>query len=83
MYTGQKDNNVGTLENARSFCEGLQYRTMDTAANVPVTDNPHIADSEAGEAWIRGWTVADNAAGGTIDKTLAPNCAVPGTVVAA
>lgn len=72
-----------TIVNSRAFCEGLAHRSSDTAANAPVTDNPHAAASDAGVAWIAGWDLADGAAGGPVDPADAPCCAVSGADVLA
>ena len=73
-YTGQKDNNAGNIENARAFCEGLTVRTETNGATIG--SNPHASGTEAADAWDRGWTVGQAAAGTTIDPADAPNCAV-------
>jgi len=73
-YSGQKDNNAGNTQNSRAFCEGLTVRT-DTSGST-IGDNPHESGSEAADAWDRGWTVGQAAAGTTIDPADAPNCAV-------
>ena len=67
---------------SRAFSEGLYYRHGGTLLGRPVTDNPHVATSSAGVAWIAGWTVADDAAVGAITASNAPCVAVPsGNVV--
>ena len=74
-YTGKKDNNAGNSSNAKSFCEGLQYRADTNGATIG--DNPHEAGSESADAWDRGWAVGQGAVGGFVDPAEAPNCAVP------
>ena len=65
-----------------AFSEGVYYRAGGTLAGRPVTDNPHVATSSAGVAWIAGWTVSDDVApSGTITASDAPCVAVPTNVV--
>lgn len=73
----------GELRNSKAFCEGMAYRASDTALNAPVTDNPHVANSDASVSWIDGWTVADDAAGSTISAADAGCCAMRGAAVSA
>ena len=82
-YAGAKTNNAGNARDSRAFCEGLERRALGTAANFPVTDNPHEVGSDASDAWILGWTVADDAATSTIDPDDAPNCAVTTATISA
>lgn len=73
----------GVIQNSKAYCEGMSYRASDTALNAPITDNPHESGSEAADAWDAGWTVADDAAGGAIDKDSAGCCAAAGLAVSA
>ena len=82
--TGQLDfgttfNNAGAarIDSARAFSEGIYHRAGDTAANRPITDNPHEVGSENHDAWDRGWTVADSASPGAIAQSAAPGVAIP------
>ena len=88
--TGQLDfgttfNNAGAarIDSSRAFSEGIYYRAGDTAANRPITDNPHEVGNENHDAWDRGWQVADDASPGAIDPANAPGVAVPTNNVAA
>jgi len=82
MCTGAATNNSYNLKETKAFSEGVYYRASGTLLGRPVTDNPHVATSDAGVAWIDGWTVADDVApAGTIAQTDAPCVAVPTNVV--
>ena len=74
---------AGRLSASHAFCEGLYWRSQGTAAAFPITDNPHAVGSEDADAWDRGWTVTDSAAGSTVDPTDAPCCAIPQNTIAA
>jgi len=82
LCTGKKQNNAGAgrLRNSKSFCEGMAYRASGTAIAKPVTDNPHQAGNEASDAWILGWTIADDGAGGNVSKASLGCCASIPTV---
>lgn len=67
---------------SKAYCEGMAYRASDTAANAPITDNPHNA-GDMKDAWDAGWDVADAAAGGAIGKVEAGCCAMRGAAVSA
>ena len=77
-YTGQKDNNAGNIREAKAFCEGIEVR-YGSAGSVAL--NPHEIGSEASDAWLRGWNLADGS-GGTVAHADAPNCAIPSGTVA-
>lgn len=85
LCTGAAQNNIGAghLRSSKAFCEGLHHRAQGTALAYPVTDNPHVTGSEASDAWILGWTVADDAALGTVSKSAAPCCSVPQNTIEA
>jgi hypothetical protein len=85
LCAGQKTDapKNGVAKNSKAFCEGMAYRASATVLSVPVTDNPHSADSDAGIAWIAGWDVSDNAAGGLIGKSDIGCCAMGGIIVPA
>ncbi len=68
---------------SRAFSEGIYYRAQGASLTYPITDNPHPTGSSAYDAWHAGWTVADNAALGTIAATAAPCVAVPTNTIAA
>ncbi len=82
---GTLTNNAGAgrLSASHAFCEGLAWRAQGTALAFPITDNPHAAGSEDGDAWDRGWTVTDTAAGGSVSKADAPCCSIPQGTIAA
>ena len=82
LCVGKKVNNIGAgqLVSSKAYCEGMAYRASGTFAAKPVTDNPHPASSEAGDAWISGWTVADNASGGNVSKANLGCCAAVPTI---
>lgn len=83
MCTGAATANAALPHQSRAFCEGLHHRAKGTAAQYPITDNPHDGDgSEAETAWDAGWTVANSAAPGAITASNAPCCAVPTSVIA-
>ena len=71
LCTGEVQNNAYHPKNSKAFCEGLQARSL---SNAPA--NPHVVDSEASDAWLRGVDVAAAAAGGAISKSAAPCCAI-------
>jgi len=82
LCTGATTNNSFLPRESKAFSEGLYYRHSGTLLGKPVTDNPHVATSSTGVAWIAGWTVADAAAVGAITASNAPCVAVPaGNVV--
>ncbi len=68
LYDGRDVTTVknGVPQNSKAYCEGALYRTQDTAANHPKTDNPHQSGSELATAWDAGWDLADTYAGSTI-----------------
>ena len=72
----------GVPNNSKAYCEGMAHRATGTALEAPVTDNPHIAGSDAAVAWAAGWTVADDAAGGAIATADQGCCVVTGTISA-
>ena len=77
LCSGAVTNNSYLPQESKAFSEGIYHRAQGTAVAYPVTDNPHAAASSAGVAWIAGWTVANDAAGGTITASDAPCVAVP------
>ena len=82
LCTGAVTNNSYLLKESKAFSEGVYYRAGGTLLGRPVTDNPHVATTSAGVAWIAGWTVADDVApAGTITASNAPCVAVPTNVV--
>ncbi len=81
--TGNQTGNSDLMRESRAFCEGLQYRAQGTAAAFPQTDNPHGPTSDAYFTWLTGWTVANDAAGDTIEPSAAPCCAVTQNVILA
>ncbi len=83
LCNGQPNNQSVNLRNSKSFCEGLSFRARGTALAFPVTGNPHEALSPDSLSWIRGWTAADDAAGGVMLASAATCCAVPSTVILA
>ena len=85
LCNGQNNNQAVNVRNAKAFCEGLQYRSLGNSVSKPEDDNPHEDGSEDFDAWLRGWTVAKDAALGTgfIDPADAPCCAVISTTIAA
>ena len=80
---GKSENNADLIKESRAYCEGISRRAQGTAVAFPITDNPHATLSDAGGAWSRGWTVADDAAGGVIAATAAPCCAIPNNTILA
>ena len=77
-------NNAGAarISLATAFSEGIYYRAGGTLAGRPASDNPHPSGSPDGDAWDRGWTVADDVApSGTISQADAPGVAIPTNVV--
>ena len=82
MCSGVTAQNGYLLKETKAFSEGVYYRAGGTLLGRPVTDNPHVATSSAGVAWIAGWTVSDDVApAGTITASDAPCVAVPTNVV--
>ena len=80
LYSGTTHKNA-SVKHAKAYCEGMAHRATGTGLQAPVTDNPHVAASDAGVAWIAGWTFADDAEGGAIDSS-ATCCSVSGTIAA-
>lgn len=86
MCTGAVTKNAALPHQSIAYCEGMLYRSEDTAANRPITGNPHDGDgSEAEVAWDAGWTAADNASvvftlTGSIDPTASVNVVGIGTL---
>lgn len=83
LCNGQDNNQSVNVSNAKSFCEGMQYRSEGTSAAKPVTSNPHVPSSEDYDSWLRGWTLADVSQGGVIPPSLAGCCAVPQNTILA
>ena len=77
-------NNAGAarLSNSKAYCEGMLYRTTGNAITASIDGNPHVAGSPDGDAWDRGWTKAQESAGGNIPKSDMGCCSVPPSVVA-
>lgn len=68
------------VRNTKAFCEGMLYRTTDTAANAPKANNPHPGGSTKTD-WDAGWDIADAAAGGVLGKADVGCCALNGVAV--
>ena len=82
MCTGAVTGNSYLPRESKAFSEGLYYRAGGTLLGRPVTDNPHVATSSCGVAWIAGWTVADDVApSAAVDQADAKCVAVPTNVV--
>ena len=62
---------------SKAFSEGIYHRAQGGAVAYPVIDNPHVATTSAGVAWIAGWDLAEAAASSTIDQADCPCVAVP------
>ena len=65
---GIATNHQKIIKNANAYAEGAEHRLADTAANNPITDNPHEANSEANASWDQGWNDAN---GGTMQPCVA------------
>lgn len=63
------------VKDSRAFCEGMQARVASTT-----TTNPHVAGTDAADAWDAGVAVADANEGGQISKADQGCCAAGGTV---
>ncbi len=83
LCTGNQTNNAYLIKESRAFCEGMAHRAQGTAAAFPQTDNPHEVNSDANFAWLAGWTVTNDVAGGVINPANAPCCAVPTNTIVA
>ena len=81
LCNGTVENSAQPFKDSKAYCEGMAYRASDTVLSVPITDNPHEADSESNASWAAGWTAANGA--GTIDASEAGCCALVGAVVPA
>lgn len=75
-------NRVNRVNTSKAYCEGMAHRASDTAANAPVTDNPHEIGSEDSDGWIRGWDLANESAGGNMAKADYGCCAAVGAIPA-
>ena len=66
LCTGIPENNSGAarINQSKSFCDGVFYRSRGVALARPITDNPHPVGSPNADSWDAGWTAADDAAGG-------------------
>jgi len=74
----QNNAGSGRIRTSNAFCEGINYRASGTALEKPSDDNPHVADSDAWDAWDDGWDLANAAAGGVLG---AQGCCAPtGTI---
>ena len=83
-YCNGKPEEQPFVKESQAFCEGMLYRAGGTGAERPVTDDPFGNDSPTeSAAWVRGWGVADAAAGGTISATDAGCCAARDLAVSA
>lgn len=67
---------LAEIRNSRAYCEGMAYRASGTGAGNPIINNPNVIDSEEWEAWNRGWTAANGAAGGNLDINDMGCCSV-------
>lgn len=75
LCDGIATNHQKQLNNVRAYAEGAEHRLADTALNNPITDNPHVAGSEARASWDEGWNDANS---GTIEPCVAsPNRVAP------
>ena len=85
ICTGIAANNAGAarIGESKAFSEGIYHRAQGTALAFPVTDNPHLSGGPDSLAWIRGWTVANDASPGAIAQTSAPCVAIPQNAIAA
>ncbi len=79
--TGAPTNNADLIKESRAFCEGMYHRSLGPVLSFPITDNPHVATSQAGVAWDAGWTVANDITGGIIAASDAPCCAKPLNII--
>jgi len=71
-------------KDSEAFCDGMTHRQGGTLIGRPITDNPFDNEGNAREAaWDAGWTVSDDAAGGTIGATDAACCPLIGAAVSA
>ena len=77
MCTGAVTKNSYLPKESKAYSEGIYHRAQGGAVAYPVTDNPHVATSSAGVAWIAGWDLAEAAATTTITASDAPCVAVP------
>ncbi len=80
---GYQTGNSDLIKDSKAFCEGMAHRAKGTAAAYPQTDNPHGINSDANFAWLTGWAVANDAAGGVIAPSAAPCCGVPSITILA
>ncbi len=63
-------------KDTKAFSEGLYYRYSGTAAQRPVTDNPHNP-GDVFDAWVNGWNLANSNAGSAVPQSDAPCVAIP------
>ena len=83
---GSVYNNCGPahISDSRAYCKAIDFRVSGTALERPKANNPFIAGSSEAIAWDHGWDKANASAGGTMDVSDAPCCAInPVKVVAA
>lgn len=85
VFCNGVDTDQPYVSESRAYCEGMLYRAGGTALQRPITDNPHAVASDPidNANWDRGWTLADDNAGGTISKADAGCCAARGLAVSA
>lgn len=69
-------NRNGKVKDSKAYCEGMSYRASGIGTDVPVTDNPHEAGSDAWVAWLAGWNAADAYADGVMPVDAMGCCSV-------
>jgi len=64
----------GVPNESKAYCEGMSHRIATNGATQ--ADNPHIATSDAGVAWIAGWSVAHAEVGAVFPAASQGCCSV-------
>lgn len=80
LCNGSIEEAAKPFKDSKAYCEGMAHRASNTAANAPITDNPHLAGTEVADAWDAGWTAA-NGETGTISDAAAGCCALRGATI--
>ena len=72
----------GKVKDSKAYCEGMAYRQSGIGTDVPVTDNPHEAGSDAATAWDAGWNAADAYSDGVMPQDAMGCCSIPSDIPA-
>ena len=82
MLCDGSDLKTAKVKDSKAYCEGMAYRQSGIGTDVPVTDNPHQAGSDAWVAWLAGWNAADAYSDGVMPRDAMGCCIIPSDIPA-